>query len=74
MNSSAASVAYWILPLILGVLTLIALAMVALSVRKEDSRRFSLRSPAPGLATRTTRRLTRFGTAGLPVQPRGRVS
>jgi hypothetical protein len=74
MNGSAASVAYWILPLILGVLTLIALAMVALSVRKEDSRRFSLRSAAPGLATRATRRLTRFGAVGLPVQPRGRVS
>jgi hypothetical protein len=74
MNGSAASVVYWILPIILGVLTLIALAMVALSVRKEDSRRFSLRSAAPGLATQATRRLTRFGAAGLPVQPRGRVS
>ena len=31
MNSSAASVAYWILPLVLGALTLIALAMVATS-------------------------------------------
>jgi uncharacterized membrane protein SirB2 len=74
MNGSAASAAYWIVPLIVGVLTLIALAMVALAVRKEDSRRFSLRSAAPGVATRVTRRLTRFGAAGLPVQPRGRVS
>jgi hypothetical protein len=74
MNGSAASVAYWILPLILGVLTLSVLALVALSVRKEDSRRFSLRGAAPGVATQVTRRLTRFGAAGLPVQPRGRVS
>ncbi|HEY1004974.1 MAG TPA: hypothetical protein VGD83_35605 [Streptosporangiaceae bacterium] len=74
MNGSAASVAYWIVPLIMGVLILIVLAMVALAVRKEDSRRFSLRGAAPGAATRATRRLTRFGAAGLPVQPRGRVS
>jgi len=73
MNSSAASVAYWILPLVLGALTLIALAMVARSVRKED-RRYSLRSAAPGTAARATRWLTRVGAAGAPVQPRSRVS
>ena len=73
MNSSAASVAYWILPLVLGALTLIALAMVARAVRKED-RRYSLRSAAPGTAARATRWLIRVGTAGVPVQPRSRVS
>ena len=73
MNSSAASVAYWILPLVLGALTLVALAMVARSVRKED-RRYSLRSAAPGTAARATRWLTRVGTAGVPVQPRSRAS
>lgn len=71
---NAASIAYWIVPLIMGVSTLIVLAMVALAVRKEDRRRFSLRGAAPGVATRATRRLTRFGAAGLPVQPRSRVS
>jgi hypothetical protein len=73
MNGSAASVAYWILPLILGVLAIGVLAMVALAVRRED-RKYSLFGAAPGVATRATRRLTRFGAAGLPVQPRGRVS
>jgi hypothetical protein len=74
MNGNAASEAYWILSLILGVLTLSLLALVALSVRKEDSRRFSLRSAAPGVATQATRRLTRFGASGLHVQSRGRES
>lgn len=73
MNSSAASVAYWILPLVLGVFTLIALAMVALAVRKED-RGYSLRRAAPGAGARATRWLTRVGASGVPVQPRGRVS
>jgi hypothetical protein len=73
MNGSAASVAYWILPLILGVFTIGVLAMVALAVRKED-RHSSLFGAAPGAATQATRRLTRFGASGLPVQPRGRAS
>ena len=73
MNGSAASVAYWSLPLILGVFTIGVMAMVAVAVRKED-RRFSLFGAAPGAATRATRRLTRFGASGLPVQPRGRAS
>ena len=73
MNGSAASVAYWILPLILGVLAIGVLAMVALAVRRED-RKSSLFGAAPGAATRATRRLTRFGAVGVPVQPRGRVS
>jgi hypothetical protein len=73
MNGSAASVAYWILPLILGVLAIGVLAMVALAVRRED-RKSSLFGAAPGVATRATRRLTRFGAVGLPIQPRGRVS
>jgi hypothetical protein len=73
MNGSAASVAYWILPLILGVLAIGVLARVALAVRRED-RKSSLFGAAPGVATRATRRLTRFGAVGLPIQPRGRVS
>jgi hypothetical protein len=74
MNGSRASEAYWILALILGVLTLVMLALVALSVRKEDSVRFSLRGAAPGVATKATRRLTRFGASGMHVQSRSRVS
>jgi hypothetical protein len=72
-DGSAASVAYWIVPLILGALTLIALAMVARGVRKED-RRYSLRSAAPGSVAQATRWLTRVGASGVPVQPRGRMS
>jgi hypothetical protein len=73
MNGSAASVAYWILPLILGVFTIGVLAMVALAVRKED-KRFSLSGAAPGAAARATRWLTRFGASGMHVQSRGRAS
>ena len=73
MNSSAASVAYWILPLVLGALTLITLAVVAKAVRKED-KGYSLHSAAPGTAARATRWLTRVGAAGVPVRPRSRVS
>jgi hypothetical protein len=73
MNGSAASVAYWILPLILGVFTLGVLTMVAVAVRKED-KRFSLYGAAPGAAAQATRWLTRFGASGLHVRPRGRAS
>lgn len=73
MNGSAGSVAYWILPLILGVFTLGVLTMVAVTVRRED-RRFSLYSAAPGPAARATRWLTGFGASGLPGRPRGRAS
>ena len=73
MNGSAASVAYWILPLVLGVFTIGVLAMVALAVRKED-RRFSLSGAAPGAAARATRWLTRFGGSGPRILPRDRAS
>jgi hypothetical protein len=73
MNGSAASVAYWILPLILGVFTIGVLAIVAASVRRED-RRSTLFGAAPGVATQATRRLTRFGASGMHVQSRGRAS
>jgi hypothetical protein len=73
MNGSAASIAYWILPLTLGVFTLAALIMVAVSVRKED-RRYSLYGAAPGPAARATRRLTHFGASGRHIQPRSRAS
>ena len=46
MNGSAASVAYWILPLILGVLAIGVLAMVALAVRKEDRKLLAVRRGA----------------------------
>ena len=64
MNGSAASVAYWILPLILGVFTIGVLAMMALAVRKED-RRSSLFGAAPGATARVTRWLIRFRFSGL---------
>jgi hypothetical protein len=73
MNGSAASVAYWILPLVLGVFTIGVLAMVAMAVRKED-RRSTLFGTAPGAATQATRRLTRFGASGTHVQSRSRAS
>jgi hypothetical protein len=73
MNGSTASVAYWILPLVVGVIAIGVLAMVARAIRKED-KRFSLYGAAPGTAARATRWLTRVGTAGVPVQPRSRVS
>ena len=73
MNGSAASVAYWILPLILGAFTLGVLTMVAVAVRKED-KRFSLSGAAPGVAAQATRWLTRFGATGRHVQPRGRAT
>ena len=69
MNGSAASVAYWILPLILGVFTIGVLAIVAASVRREDRR-----STLFGAATQATRRLTRFGASGMQAQTRGRAS
>ena len=73
MNGSAASVAYWILPLILGAVTVGVLAMVAAAVWKED-RRSTLLGAAPGAATRATRRLTRFGASGMHIQSRSRTS
>jgi hypothetical protein len=73
MNGSAASVAYWILPLVLGVFTIGVLAMMAAAVRRED-RRSTLFGAAPGAATQATRRLTRFGASGMHVQSRSRAS
>lgn len=73
MNGSAASVAYWILPLILGVFTIGVLTIVAASVRRED-RRSTLFGAAPGVATQASRRLTRFGASGMQAHSRGRAS
>ena len=70
MNGSAASVAYWILPLVLGVFTI---GMVPLAVRKED-RRSTLSGAAPGAAAQATRWLTRFGGSGPRILPRDRAS
>ncbi len=71
-GSSAASVAYLILAVFLGGVTLGMVAMVAIAVRRED-RRYSLSGAAPGAAARGARWLTRFGGAGSHFRPRGWV-
>ena len=71
MNGSAASVAYLILAVFFGGVTLGVVAMVAVAVRKED-RLYSLSGAAPGAAARGARWLTRFGGSGSHFQPRGR--
>jgi hypothetical protein len=69
-GSSAATVAYLILSVFLGGVTLGILAMVAVAVRRED-RLYSLSGAAPGAAARGARFLTRFGGAGSHFRPRG---
>jgi hypothetical protein len=69
-GSSAATVAYLILSVFLGGVTLGILAMVAVAVRRED-RLYSLSGAAPGAAARGARFLTRFGGAGSHYRPRG---
>jgi hypothetical protein len=69
-GSSAATVAYLILAVFLGGVTLGAVAMVAIAVRRED-RLYSLSGAAPGAAARGARILTRFGGAGSHFRPRG---
>jgi hypothetical protein len=71
MNGSAASVAYLILAVFLAGVTLGAVAMVAVAVRRED-RLFSLSGAAPGAAARGARWLTRFGGSGSHFLPRDR--
>jgi hypothetical protein len=72
MNGSAASVAYLILAVFLSGVTLGAVAMVAVAIRRED-RLFSLSDAAPGAAARGARRLTGFGGSGSHYLPRGRA-
>jgi hypothetical protein len=67
---SAATVAYLILSVFLGGVTLGIIAMVAVAVRRED-RLYSLSGAAPGAAARGARFLTRFGGAGSHFRPRG---
>jgi hypothetical protein len=69
-GSSAAAVAYLILSVFLGGVTLGIIAMVAVAVRRED-RLYSLSGAAPGAAARGARFLTRFGGAGSHYRPRG---
>lgn len=69
-GSSAATVAYLILVVFLGGVTLGVVAMVAVAVRRED-RRYSLSGAAPGAAARGARFLTRFGGTGSYHRPRG---
>lgn len=69
-GSSAAAVAYLILAVFFGGVTLGVVAMVAIAVRKED-RLYSLSGAAPGAAARGARWLTRFGGAGTYYRPRG---
>ena len=71
MNGNAASVAYLVLAVFLGGVTLGVVAMVAVAVRKED-RLYSLSGAAPGAAARGARWLTRFGGSGSHFLPRGR--
>ena len=69
-GSSAAAIAYLILSVFLGGVTLGIVAMVAFAVRRED-RLYSLSGAAPGAAARGARFLTRFGGAGSHFRPRG---
>lgn len=69
MNGSGAWVAYLILSVFLGGVTLGVVAMVAIAVKRED-RLYSLSGAAPGVAARGARWLTRFGGAGTYYRPR----
>jgi len=69
-GSGAAAVAYLILAVFLGGVTLGVVAVVAVAVRRED-RLYSLDGAAPGAAARGARWLTRFGGAGVHYRPRG---
>jgi hypothetical protein len=69
MSSNGASIAYLILAVFLGGVTLGVIAMVAIAVKRED-RLYSLSGAAPGAAARGTRWLTRFGGAGTHSRPR----
>lgn len=69
-GNSAAAVAYLILAVFLGGVTLGIVAMVAIAIRRED-RLYSLSGAAPGAAARGARFLTRFGGAGSHYRPRG---
>ena len=71
MAGSAAPVAYLILAVFLGGVTIGVVAMVAVAVRRED-RLFSLSCAAPGVAARGARWLTRFGGSGSHFLPRDR--
>ena len=70
MSSNGAAVAYLILTVFLGGVTLGVVAMVTVAVRREE-RRYSLVGAAPGAATRGTRILTGFGGARTYYRPRG---
>jgi hypothetical protein len=72
MTGSGASVAYLILSVFLGGVTLGVIAMVAVAIRRED-RLYSLSGAAPGAAARGTRWLTRFGGSGSHFVPRDRA-
>lgn len=69
-GNSAAAVAYLILAVFLGGVTLGIIAMVAIAIKRED-RLYSLSGAAPGAAARGARFLTRFGGAGSHYRPRG---
>ena len=69
MSSNGASIAYLILAVFLGGVTLGVIAMVAIAVKRED-RLYSLSGAAPGAAARGARWLTRFGGAGTHSRPR----
>ena len=69
-GNSAAAVAYLVLSVFLGGVTLGVVAMVAIAIKRED-RLYSLSGAAPGAAARGARFLTRFGGAGSHYRPRG---
>jgi hypothetical protein len=69
MSSNGAFVAYLILAVFLGGVTLGVIAMVAIAVKRED-RLYSLSGAAPGAAARGARWITRFGGAGTHFRPR----
>jgi hypothetical protein len=69
MNGGAAAAGFIYLAIFLGGVVLGVIAMVAVSVRRED-RLFSLSGAAPGAAARGTRWLVRFGGSGEHHRPR----
>jgi hypothetical protein len=69
MSSNGEFVAYLILAVFLGGVTLGVIAMVAIAVKRED-RLYSLSGAAPGAAARGARWITRFGGAGTHFRPR----
>jgi hypothetical protein len=71
MIGSGVFEAYEILAGLGAGIVIVAIAMIAVAVRKED-KRFSLSGAAPGPLTSGVRRLTGFGSVNTHYRPRAR--